>query len=130
MNVVVTRAALAAALLFALSEAHGHGFAGKRFFPATPTTEDPFVADELSLPTITRQRFGASGDEPGSRETDFSVDMSKRITEKLGIGFGATYKQIEPDGGERQRGFDNFAASIKYQLLTDADHEAIVSAGL
>jgi len=56
--------------------------------------------------------------------------MSKRITEKLGIGFGATYKQIEPDGGERQRGFDNFAASIKYQLLTDADHEAIVSAGL
>jgi hypothetical protein len=95
-----------------------------------PTTEDPFVADELSLPTVTRQRFGASGDEPGSRETDFAVDMSKRITDRLGIGFGATYKQVEPAGGERQRGFDNFEASIKYQFFTDADREAIVSAGL
>ena len=25
-----------------------HGFAGKRFFPATLATDDPFVADELS----------------------------------------------------------------------------------
>jgi hypothetical protein len=56
--------------------------------------------------------------------------MSKRITDRLGIGFGATYKQVEPDGGDRQRGFDNFAASVKYQFLTDADHEAIVSAGI
>ena len=37
-----------------------HGFAGKRFFPATLATDDPFVADELSLPTIGRQRFGAT----------------------------------------------------------------------
>ncbi len=29
-----------------------HGFAGQRFFPATIATEDPFVADELSLPTV------------------------------------------------------------------------------
>src|SRR6476646_5026684 len=29
-----------------------HGFAGKRFFPATLATDDPFVADELSLPTL------------------------------------------------------------------------------
>jgi len=136
MNVVRTNAAavaapIAAAVILATPIAsQAHGFAGKRFFPATPTTEDPFVADELSLPTITRQRFGASGDEPGSRETDFAVDMSKRITERLGIGFGATYKQVEPAGGERQRGFDNFAASVKYQFFTDAEHEAIVSAGV
>ena len=107
-----------------------HGFAGKRFFPATPTTEDPFVADELSLPTVTRQRFGAAGDKPASRETDFSFDVSKRITERLGIGFGGTYKQVEPAGGDRQRGFDNFEASVKYQLFTDPDREAIVSAGV
>src|SRR5438105_13319393 len=83
-----------------------HGFAGKRFFPATLVTDDPFVADELSLPTIFYQKMPG---EPPARETDFSIDVSKRITENLGIGFGATYKQIKPDGGDTQRGFDNLA---------------------
>ncbi len=32
--------------------AAGHGFAGARFFPATLSTDDPSVNDELSLPTI------------------------------------------------------------------------------
>jgi hypothetical protein len=122
--------ALAAAGAAVPDRAHAHGFAGKRFFPATLATDDPFVADELSLPTIGRQRFGATDDEPGSRETDFSFDVSKRITSRLGIGFGGTYKQVEPAGGERQRGFDNFEASVKYQLLTDEAHETIVSAGV
>ncbi len=29
-----------------------HGIAGDRFFPVTLAIDDPFVADELSLPTI------------------------------------------------------------------------------
>lgn len=52
----VVRAGLAAALL-AISQphpVHAHGFAGARFFPATILTDDPFVADEMSLPTLTR----------------------------------------------------------------------------
>ncbi len=32
--------------------AWAHGVAGKRFFPATLTIEDPFVAAELALPTV------------------------------------------------------------------------------
>jgi hypothetical protein len=107
-----------------------HGFAGKRFFPATPVTEDPFVADELSLPTISYLKLPASGDEPATRETDFSVDVSKRITENFGIGLGAVCKQLHPDGGERQRGFDNLGASLKYQFYKNDEHETIWSAGL
>jgi hypothetical protein len=125
--------ALAAVLLtcaLAPATAAAHGFAGKRFFPATLVTDDPFVADELSLPTITQRRFGASDESPAVRETDFSVDMSKRITESFGMGFGATYKQLHPDGGDRQSGWDNFAVSAKYQFYTNAEHEAIVSAGV
>jgi len=38
--------------LGATSLAYGHGFAGPRFFPATLSTDDPFVADEFSMPTI------------------------------------------------------------------------------
>ena len=50
-----------------------HGFAGKRFFPATLVIEDPFVADELSLPTISYRKFPANGDETATNETDFAV---------------------------------------------------------
>jgi hypothetical protein len=107
-----------------------HGFAGKRFFPATLVTEDPFVADELSLPTVSSQKFAASGDEPATRETSFSADISKRITENFGIGFGASYKQIQPEGGDRARGFDNLEASLKYQFYRNEAHETILSAGL
>ena len=39
-------------LMFASSDSWAHGFAGSRFFPATIATDDPFVADELALPTI------------------------------------------------------------------------------
>ena len=108
-----------------------HGTAGKRFFPATLLTEDPFVADELSLPTISTIRTSGGDDAPATRETVFSVDMSKRITENLGVGFGAAYKQLRPDGGGgTQRGFDNAAASIKYKFYQDNEHETLLSTGI
>jgi hypothetical protein len=88
------------------------------------------VADELSLPTISTIKTPASGDALATRETDFSVDVSKRITENLGIAFGATYKQLRPDGGETQRGFDNIAASVKYKFYQRNEHETILSAGV
>ncbi len=123
-------AVLVALCCAACGPAHAHGFAGKRFFPATLATDDPFVADELSLPTISFQKSPASGDEPATRETDFSVDVSKRITENFGIGFGATYKNVSPDGGATQRGFDNLEANAKYKFYQNDEHETILSAGV
>ena len=114
--------------LFASSLVLAHGFAGKRFFPATLTTDDPFVADELSLPTISKQPT-SSGDSP-THETDFSIDVSKRVTENLGIGFGANYKKLRPDQGDTQRGFDNLAAHVKYKFYQSDEHETILSAGV
>ena len=113
----------ATASLLLNNPASAHGFAGKRFFPATLAIEDPFVADELSLPTISRRKDG------DTRETNFAVDMSKRITENFGIGIGATYKELRPDEGQNQRGFDNVSASFKYQFYQNDEHETIVSAG-
>jgi hypothetical protein len=121
---------VASAVILSAEPAAAHGLAGKRFFPATLATEDPFVADELSLPTIESRRMPAEGDEPATRETGFSLDVSKRITENLGIGFGATYKLLEPDGADKQRGFDNLAASIKYKFYQDDARETILSAGV
>ncbi|HEY2862302.1 MAG TPA: hypothetical protein VGK37_01605 [Casimicrobiaceae bacterium] len=122
--------AVACAGFLAASTVAAHGIAGKRFFPATLATDDPFVADELSLPTITSQKMPASGDEPATRETGVSVDVSKRVTDNLGIGFGATYKVLQPEGGDTQRGFDNLAASVKYKFYQSDEHETIFSAGV
>ncbi|HLW13668.1 MAG TPA: hypothetical protein VKU81_13300 [Casimicrobiaceae bacterium] len=126
----ISGAVLAALCWTAATPIHAHGFAGKRFFPATLATDDPFVADELSLPTIFYQKSPASGGAPASRETDFAIDVSKRITENFGIGIGATYKTIRPEGADSQRGFDNLAASIKYKFYENDAHEAIMSAGI
>jgi len=121
---------LSLSTLAVTSEPFAHGFAGKRFFPATLVTDDPFVADELSLPTVSYQKFNASGDEPASKETAIAVDWTKRITENFGVGFGASYLQVEPEGGDRARGFDNLEANLKYQFFKDEPHETILSAGV
>jgi len=116
--------------LVAIEPVSAHGFAGKRFFPATLATDDPFVADELSLPTIAYSKQPAGEDSPATREADFSIDVSKRLTENFGIGLGATYKWLRPAEGETQRGFDNLAASVKYKFYQSDEHETLLSAGI
>ncbi len=118
---------VACAVLSPLADAHG--FAGKRFFPATLATDDPFVSDELSLPTLARRSLGASGGSPGTIETTAAVDYTKRITENLGLSIGATYVR-DRSGAETAKGFDNLSAGAKYQLYRSAAGEAILSAGL
>ena len=126
----MARLSAGALLAAAAASAFAHGFAGKRFFPATLATDDPFVADELSLPTVSRRKTGANGDEPATLETDTSVDFTKRITPDFGVGLGATYVSRKPDGGDAVRGFDNFAANVKYQFYKSDERETILSAGL
>ena len=126
---VAVAALIASAALFS-APAHAHGVIGKRFFPATLATDDPFVADELSLPTYDRRKLPGSGDEPATTESGLSVDFSKRITQDFGLGIGASYRQIETDGADKQRGWDNFAVSAKYQVWKSEPREALVSVGV
>src|SRR5690348_9078776 len=92
------------------ADALAHGFAGKRFFPATPTTEDPFVADELSLPTVSQRRLGASDEAPATRLTSTSIDYTKRVTSNFGVGIGVNYLRFANEDGTSQNGFDNVSA--------------------
>jgi len=117
----------AACELGATSRAYGHGFAGARFFPATLSTDDPFIADELSLPTISTIR---TPDDGGTRETDISVDIAKRITPYFAIEIGETLTALNPHEGRAVTGFGNLELSGKYQLLENDAHETIVSLGL
>ena len=117
----------AACELGTMSRAYGHGFAGARFFPATLSTDDPFIADELSLPTISTIR---TLDDGGTRATDISVDIAKRITPYFGIEIGETLTALNPHERGAVTGFGNLELSGKYQLLENDAHEAIVSLGL
>jgi hypothetical protein len=109
------------------SHAFAHGFAGARFFPATLSTDDPFVSDELSLPTVSTIR---TPDDDGTRETDISVNIAKRITPQLGIEIGETLSVLNPHKGQTTNGFGNLELAGKYQFLKNGPHEAIVSVGL
>jgi hypothetical protein len=126
-------AALAVAvpvLLLSAPPTAAHCFIGARFLPATIASEDPCVADELSLPTYSMIRTPATADEPSTRETEISFEYAKSITPDLGVSVGRRYLILKPDGLPTQRGWDNWAAAVKYQLFTVPRHEFIVSLGI
>jgi hypothetical protein len=100
--------------------ASAHGFAGDRFFPATITVDDPFVADEMSLPTASAIKNGDN-----VQEVDVSIDFSKRITEHFGVSVGENWTHLLRGGA----GFQNLDTTFQYQLITDAKSEFVFSAG-
>jgi hypothetical protein len=118
---------LAIAVLLATSSAAlAHGFAGQRFFPATLLTDDPFVADEMSLPTVTRVPTGPDG----SQETDIGIDLAKRITPSLGLTLGQQWVYLQPAGSAAATGLGGLETGLQYQLFVDGSHEAIGLVGL
>jgi hypothetical protein len=106
-----------------LHPAAGHGFAAARFFPATLSTDDPFVNDELSLPTVSTIKT-AEG-----RETAIAADIAKRITPNLGIELGEEFVYLNPKHERETSGFGNLELGAKYQFFSSAEHEAILSLG-
>ena len=115
------------AVVLAAPAAEAHGLIGKRFFPATLGVDDPFVADELSLPTITHIKV--PGDTP-TRETDISAEVSKRLSPDLGISLAATYKILDADQAPVMNGFDNMEVTLKYVFFKSPEHETLLSVGL
>src|ERR1700732_2856887 len=109
------------------SSAFAHCFVGARFFPATLATDDPCVADEMSLPTVSWSR---TADVPPATAWEVSVDLAKRITEDFGIVIGDRWSQIHGPGGPIMAGFGNLETTAQYQLLKDNSHELAMLLGL
>jgi hypothetical protein len=98
------------------SPALAHGVIGQRFFPATITTDDPFAADELALPTITSF----------DHETGVDFDYSKTILPGFAVEVG--YGHVA--GGDDGRGFDNLEISPSLEVYRNSGHEFIFTTGL
>jgi hypothetical protein len=113
-----------------MGAARAHEIVGNRMFPATLTIDDPGVADELALPTVSTAR---SGDDPSFGQTDISFEYAKRITEDFGVSFGTAWSHLGAPGGPTgtgASGFQNIEAALKYRLFTNPAHEFVLSAGL
>jgi hypothetical protein len=122
--------ALALGCLFAslfFSNASAHCFVGARFFPATLATDDPCVADEMSLPTVAWSR---TGDIPPATQWAISGDLAKRITEDFGFSIGEGWTQIGHPGGPTMAGFVDLQTRLQYQLVKDSSHELAMLLGL
>src|SRR5215469_11857204 len=121
------RIVICAGALFVMPTAvWAHGFAGSRFFPATLTTDDPFVNDELSLPTVSSI---VTPNEGGTRDTEIAVDIAKRITSNFGIEAGERFVNLKPPHERSANGFGNLELGAKYEFFENDEHELILSLG-
>jgi hypothetical protein len=134
-----SRALALCALFFAAASilprvAQAHGFAGDRFFPPTITTDDPFAADELSLPTVSYFKNSGDAGSPGNHEIDAGFEFDKLIVPHLAIGVSDTYSWFHPtpvtSSNPGSHGFSNLELDIKYELYVNAPHEFIFSVGM
>lgn len=100
-----------------------HGYAGKRFFPATLAVDDPFLSDEAGI------QLSRSKDADNTATTDLAVDYAKTITPKFALSIGADYLHVAPEGDVAQNGFANTVVGGKYLLYRNDAHEALASIG-
>ncbi len=114
-------------LVAAPLSAFSHGFAGDRFFPATLTTDDPFAASELSLPTFSEIRQPG---QPPVKVFDTSTDISLLVLPRTALTIGDGYSVQKVANQSAQTGFDNAALNVLYEFFVSDKHEAIASIGL
>jgi hypothetical protein len=87
--------------------------------------DDPFIGDEFSVLIHHSKQSG----DPSSRETDINIDYSKRIFPNFGLEFHEAYIHQKFSDDTSAHGWDNLGMGAKWQFLTNAPHELIMSIG-
>ena len=123
--------AIAVALLFiplSLSTSFAHCFVGARFFPATLATDDPCVADEMSLPTVAWSR---TSDVPPAQRMGHLGENCTSASPRISASRSAT-----PGRRSASRAAPRWPVSpiskprFQYQLLKNDSHELAMLLGL
>ena len=110
--------------------ARAHVIAGARVFPVTLTFDDPGVGDEVSIPALNYARDGADGGTGPSHEFDLGFEFDKTITPTTALILNDGYDVIQTNGSKTQAGFENLFVTGKWQAITNAPHELVVSLGV
>jgi hypothetical protein len=82
-------ATLAAAMPAAANHAYAHGYAGDHLMVSTLLIDDPFMADEASLPTFSY--LPQPGSDPVPNQYMATFEVEKRITETFGFAINGGY---------------------------------------
>jgi len=129
MTRFTTPAALAAAASLIASPAFAHGFAGPHLFVSTLIIDDPNVADEASLPTLSWQPQPNDGG-PTMNLYAAQFEFDKRITENFGFGINDGYDWLTQPGNKTANGWENLSVTLKYKPYVSAEHEFMLSVGV
>ena len=108
--------------------AQAHGFAGPHMFVSTLIIDDPNVADEASLPTLSWQPQPNDGG-PTMNLYAAEFELDKRITENFGFSINGGYQWLTQPGNKTANGWENFSATLKYKPYVNAEHEFMLSVG-
>jgi hypothetical protein len=103
---------------------------GKRVFSDTLVISEPFVEDELSLPSVLHIRRQASNSQPRRLVTDIGAEVKKRLTPALELAVAGGLTHVDPDGAPSLTGVNNLEVGLKYQYFTNESHEAVLSAAV
>lgn len=109
--------------------AGAHGEAGKRFFPATLTFDDPFTQDEFDLLYNSISNAKSEEGEPVDLNT-LDFEYAKSITPGFALSVGAAYVDSKFEDGSTQHGFDNTELSGKVMGGVNEASESVWSYGL
>jgi len=127
-------ACLAVATLALLSRAPSVGAedtVGRRRFTDQLVVSEPFVEDELSLPSFLRiRRALGPGGHPRAWVTDIEAEIKKRITENLEFSVAGGVTSLDRDGGSSTTGAQNVTLGVKYQFIRSDDTETVMSAAV
>lgn len=99
---------------------------GKRLFPDQLVIAEPFVEDELSLPSILYMKRGRADGQRSTHLVNFAGEIKKRITEDLELSLGGGLTHVD-DGARSVTGFDNLDIGLKYEFVRSAAHEAVAA---
>lgn len=107
---------------------YAHGFAGKRFFPATLTIDDPFVANEADLLIKHIKAPGDGGDQINT--TTYSLEFAKAITPRFGLSVATTYDHLDAGTSGITQGLENAELGTRYIAYLNDAHETLIATGL
>jgi len=104
---------------------------GRRLFADQLVISEPFIEDELTMPSIVHiRRPATAGEAPRALATQFGGELKKRLTPNLEGSVSGGLTLLDRAEGSSLAGFDNLSLGLKYQFLRSPAREAVASVAL